>query len=366
MKDLIQSAILYKFRFVILVVIAAVGVIVFFGSIMAFTSPPASEKKAKDYGITGSVLGVPYDLVMLIDMFQADAEKKPDIEDVNPVFTALEFGYIVERRQDYEYYTYDCGYVDTKTKKTVSRTCSSYHWVDKGTTNYTGKSEILGFIGKSESDELAAASVIPLIKQAAEDKSDDTTRFTADFYTTSDYVAVLEKFPIRQQEREVILDLYQEQYITQLYGDDVDPFPNSNGDGYYLLPVSVANVTSSYGYRTDPVTGEPGAFHQGTDFACKVGDPIFAADNGIVVVANKTGETGYGHHVIIDHGGTYTLYGHMTNVFIDLLDEIARGTQIGTCGSTGRSTGPHLHFEVQLEQMYGTRVDPTSYLFPSS
>ncbi len=135
------------------------------------------------------------------------------------------------------------------------------------------------------------------------------------------------------------------------------------GTGEFVSPTGgEVRVTSGYGYRTHPVTGEVGSFHKGVDFACRVGDPIYAADSGSIIVATKAGYGGgYGHHVIIDHGGKYTLYGHMTNVLVNLNQGVKQGEQIGTCGATGRVTGPHLHFEVQTGAIYGVRQDPMPF-----
>jgi len=134
------------------------------------------------------------------------------------------------------------------------------------------------------------------------------------------------------------------------------------GTGEFALPVTSFNITSKFGYRVDPVSGTGTKFHKGIDFACSRGEPIFAVDNGKIAVSVKSGwGGGYGHHVIIDHGDKYTLYGHMENVDVDVGDAVKRGQKIGTCGTTGHSTGYHLHFEVQLGGIYGERVDPMNY-----
>jgi murein DD-endopeptidase MepM/ murein hydrolase activator NlpD len=93
-------------------------------------------------------------------------------------------------------------------------------------------------------------------------------------------------------------------------------------------------------------------FHKGIDVANKSLPPILAADSGTVVAAGWD-SSGYGNKVIIDHGnGTRTLYGHMTRIYVIVGQRVARGNQIGQMGSTGRSTGPHLHFEVIRNGVY--------------
>lgn len=127
------------------------------------------------------------------------------------------------------------------------------------------------------------------------------------------------------------------------------------GTGEFVMPTaSGMNINSPFGYRTHPISGE-WKLHAGLDFDCNYGDPIVAAQNGKVVVTS--GKTGFGNHVIIDHGDKYTLYAHLSSIGVGLTDVVAAGQPIGNCGSTGASTGPHLHFEVQ-QFLYGGWVDP--------
>jgi hypothetical protein len=134
----------------------------------------------------------------------------------------------------------------------------------------------------------------------------------------------------------------------------------SIGSGQFFKPVPNANLNSNYGSRIDPFTGEI-TWHKGIDLSCRQGDSIYAALGGKVVVAVKSGEGGgYGHHVVISHGDKLTLYAHMSLVNISVGDSVDMAQSIGECGSTGNSTGPHLHFEVQLS-LYGERIDPTPF-----
>ncbi|MBY0009495.1 murein hydrolase activator EnvC family protein [Paenibacillus typhae] len=134
----------------------------------------------------------------------------------------------------------------------------------------------------------------------------------------------------------------------------------AGGDGPFLLPVGSARISSGYGKRTHPVTGEVGKMHTGVDFAVPQGTSIHAADSGTVLVAEWW--SGYGYCVIIDHGGgVWTLYGHIREggLRVSAGDKVDRGQVIAESGSTGRSTGPHLHFEVRVD---GKTVDPMPYL----
>lgn len=102
-----------------------------------------------------------------------------------------------------------------------------------------------------------------------------------------------------------------------------------------------------------------GRVHKGVDVGGNFGDPIFAADGGTVTVDDH-GDVSWGLHVIINHGEFKTLYGHMSNVFVRTGDSVAKGDKIGTIGSSGHSSGPHLHFEVIGPG--GVRIDPDSVI----
>jgi murein DD-endopeptidase MepM/ murein hydrolase activator NlpD len=128
------------------------------------------------------------------------------------------------------------------------------------------------------------------------------------------------------------------------------------GDGTFIRPVA-GQITSGYGYRTDPVTGAR-AFHAGIDFGPPCGTPIKAAGTGAVLTAGPNG--GYGNMTLINHGdGLSTLYGHQSSIIVSAGQSVTQGQVIGYVGSTGKSTGCHLHFEVRVR---GNPVDPTGYL----
>jgi murein DD-endopeptidase MepM/ murein hydrolase activator NlpD len=126
----------------------------------------------------------------------------------------------------------------------------------------------------------------------------------------------------------------------------------------YRKPV-VGNVefSSGFGVRSDPFLGRP-AMHSGLDFRAATGDPVRATANGKVVNAGWSG--GYGRMVEIDHGnGLSTRYGHLSAINVKVGEHIAIGQVIGEVGSTGRSTGPHLHYETRID---GDAVDPQKFL----
>jgi murein DD-endopeptidase MepM/ murein hydrolase activator NlpD len=127
-----------------------------------------------------------------------------------------------------------------------------------------------------------------------------------------------------------------------------------------LWPVR-GEITGHFGERLDPFSGE-GAFHAGIDIASHYGDPVRATADGVISVVNQ--RAGYGRLVVIDHGfGVTTWYGHLSGFNTQTGMHVKRGDVIGYEGASGRSTGPHLHYEVRI---YNTPVNPWRYLSTAS
>ncbi|PYX98409.1 MAG: M23 family peptidase [Acidobacteria bacterium] len=123
-----------------------------------------------------------------------------------------------------------------------------------------------------------------------------------------------------------------------------------------LWPVE-GQVTGSFGERIDPFNGE-GAFHSGVDISAGFGQPVMAPADGVVVFADFMG--GYGRAIVLDHGhGITTRYGHLANFAVISGQRVQRGDTLGYVGLSGRSTGPHLHYEVRIND---TPVNPHKYL----
>ena len=129
-----------------------------------------------------------------------------------------------------------------------------------------------------------------------------------------------------------------------------------------IQPVSnkqLNRIASGYGMRIDPVYGTP-KMHKGLDFTAPQGTPIYATGDGVVSLAGYS-ESGYGNHVEINHGYGYeTLYGHMVRIKVRIGQKVKRGEVIGWVGSTGKSTGPHCHYEVMVN---GNNVDPVYFFY---
>ncbi|WP_051217149.1 peptidoglycan DD-metalloendopeptidase family protein [Paenibacillus assamensis] len=133
-----------------------------------------------------------------------------------------------------------------------------------------------------------------------------------------------------------------------------------------LWPTQSQQLTSGFGYRKDPITGQA-SFHAGVDIAGDIGDPIYAAAEGKITTAES--HYARGNYIIISHvNGLETWYMHLNSIQVRVGDQVAKGDKIGELGNTGRSTGPHLHFQVMQQ---GEATNPYPYIgssasFPAS
>ena len=160
--------------------------------------------------------------------------------------------------------------------------------------------------------------------------------------------AVLERFILELEEREqqllILNDLLIDKNLEQ------ETYPQGR-------PVTHGWISSYYGRRTSPFNGKS-EMHRGVDFAGKKGSDVLAVAGGIVTRASRNG--GYGYMVEIDHGNGYvTRYGHNQMLLVQAGEAIKKGQVIAKLGSTGRSTGPHVHFEVIKD---GARINPMKFI----
>lgn len=141
-----------------------------------------------------------------------------------------------------------------------------------------------------------------------------------------------------------------------LSGSNANKPGNGNynpGTGQLAYPTSYRTISAGYPNYSS------GAYHGGVDWPCPTGTAVHAADSGVVVIAKRLTYS-YGQYIVIDHGnGLSTLYAHNSSLCVSVGDKVSKGQLISYSGSTGNSTGPHLHFEVRLN---GTRVNPMNYL----
>ena len=150
------------------------------------------------------------------------------------------------------------------------------------------------------------------------------------------------------------LDLFERQlYAQSLSFDQLRATASKQKDKLAhipsVIPINIKDFTmsSGYGVRRDPIYGSS-KFHAGLDFAAKTGTPVFATADGKVTEAGR--QSGYGNCIDISHGYNYlTRYAHLSEVLVKPGQEVKRGEMIGRVGSTGKSTGPHLHYEVRFK-----------------
>ena len=149
-------------------------------------------------------------------------------------------------------------------------------------------------------------------------------------------------------------------------GNDAESAKGTSFDNYFVnanpvMPVDNARKTSRFGYRTHPITGKNG-FHTGLDLAAAESTPVSAVYFGKVT---KTGEDdSWGKYVLVEHSdGFETFYCHLSEIYVENGAVIRQGETVGLVGSTGMSTGPHLHFEVRIN---GVRVDPELLVYPEN
>ena len=161
--------------------------------------------------------------------------------------------------------------------------------------------------------------------------------------------------------REIIIDALGDGELTAALLEHLDDeeadieYYRDHYPDYY--PVNGDHVSSSYGWRRDPFTGES-KFHSGLDIVCDEGSSVWAAASGTVIEAGEKGS--YGLCVLIDHGNGYkTRYAHLSKILVKVGDEVQKGEKIARSGMTGRATGPHLHFEVILN---GETQHPLDYI----
>lgn len=159
--------------------------------------------------------------------------------------------------------------------------------------------------------------------------------------------------------------LTKKTYIQSKSFDDISSISKRAGEMASCIPAvppintkeGTYRLSSSYGYRSDPITGRT-KMHTGFDFACPPGNPIYATGDGVVESVSFE-LFGYGNSVIINHGFGYkTRYAHMKDIYVVEGMKLKRGENIGSSGNSGRSTGPHLHYEVFYR---GAHVNPYNY-----
>ena len=164
----------------------------------------------------------------------------------------------------------------------------------------------------------------------------------------AEFLSMLDQLETEMQDRDKKLSVLESLLMSRSLSERVMPSGRPVEDGW---------LSSRYGKRNDPFTGKQG-FHKGLDFAGKKDSEVIAVGDGVVSWAGK--KSGYGKLIEINHGNGYsTRYGHNQSHLVKVGDTVKKGQQIALMGSTGRSTGPHVHFEVLHN---GKKVNPAGFI----
>ncbi|MFV8327277.1 M23 family metallopeptidase [Flavobacterium sp. ZS1P14] len=167
--------------------------------------------------------------------------------------------------------------------------------------------------------------------------------------TTKRVDMLTKELVIQSKSLDIILDLAKAKNKFLAAIPAIQPVRNEN----------LKRLASGFGYRTDPFT-KARKMHKGMDFSANIGTPIYATGDGVIAKADNTA-SGYGNHIVINHGYGYeTLYGHLSKYKVRAGQHVKRGDVIGYVGSTGRSEGPHLHYEVHKD---GNVVNPLNFYY---
>ena len=179
---------------------------------------------------------------------------------------------------------------------------------------------------------------------------DQTSIKVKGVYGERDIVAEVVKINGIEDSRNVISEKVTKEPKTQVVVKGTKEIPAKKGTGTFKMPTR-GSLTSRFGTRW-------GSMHEGIDLAAPIGTAVNAADGGVVTWAGSRGS--FGNLIMVDHGGGYvTYYGHLSKFFVSKGDKVYKGQKIAAVGNTGRSTGPHLHFEIRKN---GSPVNPLKYV----
>ncbi|HEV2035195.1 MAG TPA: peptidoglycan DD-metalloendopeptidase family protein [Candidatus Dormibacteraeota bacterium] len=222
-------------------------------------------------------------------------------------------------------------------------------------------------------DQLASELAQLVVLQAQQEKS--MADLQVKIYETRSELALLNSQSaqlaqqvvdmLTQQQNAIIAAAMQSVWAqVQNNVGQIPPSPGHSTQFRFIWPAPQAQISQSYGpssYPFEPPYGAYPHFHTGIDLVEPFGSPIYAADDGVVALVGAT-TAGYGNYVVIAHsGGLDTLYGHLSTALVTVGQSVTQGQPVGLEGSTGNSTGAHLHFELRINQR---PVDPTPYLPP--
>ncbi|UYL10206.1 M23 family metallopeptidase [Bdellovibrio sp. SKB1291214] len=199
---------------------------------------------------------------------------------------------------------------------------------------------------RDDGEGLAAQDPVFANKKPLNDQAGELATETADKDYASLVIRIEKAVKETQLKEQSVIDLWESLSERQSL---LNATPN--------MKPAKGWITSRFGYRTSPFTGKT-TLHAGLDIAAAPGSPIYAPADGVVIFASY--DEGYGKLVSIDHGfGVTTRFGHMSQIYVQVGQRVSKWDVVGAVGNTGRSTGPHCHYEVRIN---GTPVDPINYI----
>lgn len=178
---------------------------------------------------------------------------------------------------------------------------------------------------------------------------DETELISKGIYGINEIVAEVQRINGKEIKRTVKSTTRISNPVDAVFYQGTKPLPEKKGTGTFLYPIKTYTLSSRFGSRNTGIKGAS-TYHEGLDFAASTGTKVYASDGGVVKFAGT--KSGYGKVIIIDHGGLYeTRYGHLSSIDVKLGDSVYQGQFIGRVGSTGISSGPHLHFEIRYKEV---------------
>jgi murein DD-endopeptidase MepM/ murein hydrolase activator NlpD len=330
---------------------------------VALLSPSAKNESADIYKRVANELDVSYIEMIALDTARLRNDFR-DVKDEDILLTGLEF--LEMNYKEYEEYEYPEVKYNYKTKK--------YEKTGKIITNtrvtvaewYTGAG-IKDFI-ESRGYKFSNSKHLRNFRDLKDSIEDEEFKSLTIKHLDLDYVA--SNLNLEESDIDYLNQLINSNVIAEKYGEliELPEFIEVTSNGIFAFPTPYINkITCDYGYRNHPITGKY-SFHTGIDIAnsngSAAGSPIVSSTSGVVSdISYGSGAYGYFVHVTYDDKqGTIweTRYCHMMQINVYKGQEVLQGTVLGAVGSTGLSTGPHLHFEIHKN---GKNVDPANYIY---
>ena len=201
--------------------------------------------------------------------------------------------------------------------------------------------------GEIESEIAEASQLIEKIKSDIDSNSEELEELLKAEEEAEDLIA--KKIAELEEQKRLEEEANKIHQGEEGGGGGIPGGGESIASGNFAWPCACTYITSRVGGRIHPISGVY-KYHSGMDIGCQYGDAVWASDSGTVILAGENG--GYGNCVMIDHGyvngdNYYTLYGHLSSIAVSYGQTVSQGEYIGAVGSTGVSTGPHLHFEIR-------------------